>query len=84
MMQATVEMLWEESLEKEIFLMDGRSTVLSKVRRDAGPAWEEIASTWENSLAVLCVYTIDLNWFPAVGLYSVYIVHCTLYSVYTV
>ena len=50
----------------------------------------EADSTWESSLAVLYVYTIQLNWFPAVGLYSVYIVHCTvctlctLYSVYTV
>ena len=44
----------------------------------------EAASTWESSLAVLCVYTIQQNWFPVVGLYSVYIVHCTLYSVYIV
>ena len=26
--------------------------------------------------SVYCVYTIELNWFPAVGLYSVYIVQC--------
>ena len=27
-----------------------------------------------------CVYTIQMNWFPAVGLYSVYILHCTQYN----
>jgi hypothetical protein len=44
----------------------------------------EAASTWESSLAVLYVYAIHLNCFPAVGLYSVYIVYyavCTLYIV---
>jgi hypothetical protein len=34
----------------------------------------EAASTWESSLAVLYVYTTQLNWFPAVDLYSVYTV----------
>jgi hypothetical protein len=34
----------------------------------------EAASTWESSLAVLFVYTIQLKWFPAVVLYSAYIV----------
>ena len=29
-----------------------------------------------------CVYTIQMNWFPAVGLYSVYIVHCTVCTLY--
>ena len=28
------------------------------------------------------MYTIELNWFPAVGLYSVYIVHCTVCTLY--
>ena len=31
----------------------------------------EAVSTRGNSLAVLCVYTLQLNWFPAVRLYSV-------------
>ena len=31
----------------------------------------EAVSTRGNSLAVLCVYTLQLNWFPAVCLYSV-------------
>jgi|SouAtlMetagenome_1021521.scaffolds.fasta_scaffold56710_1 hypothetical protein len=58
-----------------------RLIVLSQVRRDSGPAWEEIASTWESSLAVLCVHNraelVSSGWF-------VQCVHCTLYSVYTV
>ena len=35
------------------------------------------------AVQLYCVYTIQLDWFPAVGLYSVYIVHrtvCTLYN----
>ena len=33
-------------------------------------------------LHLCCVYTIQLNWFPAVGLCSVYIVHCTVCTLY--
>ena len=51
-----------------------RLIVLSRVRGGSGPALEE-AATWETSLAVLCVYTIQLNWFPSVGV--VQCVHCT-------
>ena len=40
----------------------------------SGPAQEETASKWESSLAALRVYTVQLNWFPSVGSYSVYFV----------
>ena len=52
-------------------------TVLSQVRRDSGPAWEEkllLFRAWESRSAVLCEYTIWLDWFLAV---------CTVCTQYT-
>jgi hypothetical protein len=58
----------------------------------SGSALEETASTWESSLAVLCVYTIQLNCSHQLvctvctlyGMYSVYIVQCVHCTVCTV
>ena len=56
-------------------LLKGRgSTVLSQIRRAPGQPGRRSCFHKGSSAAVLCVYTIRLNWFQASFLYSV--VHC--------
>ena len=51
------------------------STVLSQVRRAPGQPGRRSCLHKGSSAAVLCVYTLQLNWFPAVCLQSCTCVH---------